>query len=236
MDLQELDKILLEKEATLSADKRYELAEYIKKQPGVYPFNPYEHRLFALYNSGVLEFEEYVELREKYIENNKYLGLFSFAPRTFGETWIQDHVQSLDNRFIKPSKKHDPEFQGEYDLLLDGIKVEVKACRAINTKIKGDMSAKALRTTSTSPFWMNFQQLKVDMCDAFLFIGVWVDEIKYWVLTPEEVKKNPYYSPQHRGGIEYQIGIKENNIQEFKEYEVEAIWVGEAIVEKCKGR
>lgn len=65
---------------------------------------------------------------------------------------------------------------------------------------------------------MNFQQLKLNICDIFIFIGVWTDKIKYWVLTNEEVKLNPYISHQHRGGVEYQIGITEKNISKFDKY------------------
>lgn len=65
---------------------------------------------------------------------------------------------------------------------------------------------------------MNFQQIKLDMADAFVFIGVWIDKILYWVLTNKEVKNHPLRSHQHRGGIEYQIGITNKNIGEFNNF------------------
>ncbi|MDI6840766.1 MAG: hypothetical protein QMD71_07975 [bacterium] len=40
----------------------------------------------------------------------------------------------LDSRFKKPDKNLDQDYDGQYDLWIDGVKVEVKACRAINTK------------------------------------------------------------------------------------------------------
>ena len=67
---------------------------------------------------------------------------------------------------------------------------------------------------------MNFQQIKPDMSDVFIFIGVWVDAIAYWVMSAEEVRTNKYLSHQHRGGIEYQIGITPDNIQKFDLYKV----------------
>lgn len=50
---------------------------------------------------------------------------------------------------------------------------------------------------------MNFQQLKPQFCDTFLFVGVWIDKIRYWVLSSKEAENIPYFSRQHRGGIEY---------------------------------
>mgnify|MGYP000954739155 CR=1 FL=1 len=81
---------------------------------------------------------------------------------------------------------------------------------------------------------MNFQQIKLDVVDAFVFVGVWVDKILYWVLTNKEVKVHPSRSHQHRGGIEYQIGITEKNIQEFENYLVEPSKLVATIKSKVK--
>lgn len=102
--------------------------------------------------------------------------------------------------------------------MIEGVKVEVKAARAIDTKKRGDLVSKALRTDSDRPFWMNFQQIKLDICDVFVFIGVWVDNIRYWVLSQDDVKTSPHRSHQHRGGVEYQIGITDKNIKSFDKY------------------
>ena len=80
---------------------------------------------------------------------------------------------------------------------------------------------------------MNFQQLKLEICDVFVFIGVWVDLIVYWVMTNEEVKNNRFLSHQHRGGIEYQIGIRDTNIQEFNSFKVDAITLAQTIIAKA---
>jgi hypothetical protein len=119
---------------------------------------------------------------------------------------------------------------GEYDLWIQNIKVEVKACRAINTKKRGSLVSKALAYGSGDPFWMNFQQIKVDACDAFIFMGVWVNEVAYWLLSPAQVKANKYLSHQHRGGIEFQIGITDKNIQEFDKYLVQPAEIAEKVL------
>ena len=81
---------------------------------------------------------------------------------------------------------------------------------------------------------MNFQQIKPDCCDVFVWIAVWSDVIRYWVLSSDEVKTNKYYSHgQHRGNIgEGQLWLKNTNIAEFTEYEVDVRHILEKIIEK----
>lgn len=218
MRLDELEQILQNYEGKLSEKEKKELEEKLQLKTEAYPFNTYELRLFYLKEKNKLIFAEYEFIRKDYITSNKYLELYGLAPRIFGEIWGEEHIRSVDGKFLKASKVSDKNYDGEYDLWLDGNKIEVKSCRAIDSEIRGSLSSKALHSNEDRNFWMNFQQLKPDSCDYFIFIGVWVDTIQYWVLTAEEVKKNPYISHQHRDGIEYQIGITHKNITEFNKY------------------
>jgi hypothetical protein len=123
---------------------------------------------------------------------------------------------------VKPSKKLDPDYSGQYDFLLDNkIRIEVKASRAVAFKTDEPLYVKALSSDSEKQFDMNFQQIKPACCDVFVWVGVWRDVIRYWVLASREVENNRYYSPgQHRGNVgEGQLHIKKENIVEFKEYE-----------------
>jgi hypothetical protein len=67
---------------------------------------------------------------------------------------------------------------------------------------------------------MNFQQIKPACCDVFVWIAVWRDQIKYWVIPSFAVESSPYYSPgQHRGNVgEGQLHLKRENIHDFDEY------------------
>ena len=199
-----------------------------------FPFNEYEYILTFLVDRRVISFNEYEELRNNYVSANRYLDLFSLAPRVFGQIWGEKHVMDLDKRFEKPDKNLDPDYDGQYDLWIEGGRVEVKAARAIHTKKRGNIVSKALQWSEEAPFWMNYQQLKLDICDVFVFIGVWVDSIVYWVMSNQEVKQNDYLSHQHRGGIEYQIGIRDTNIQEFNSFKVDAMALAQTVIAKAK--
>ena len=200
----------------------------------VFPFNEYEYIITFLVDRGVLSLGEYEIFRENYVSANRYLDLFELAPRVFGQIWGEKHLMDLDERLQKPKKTLDPNYDGEYDLWLDGIRIEVKAARAIHTKKRGSLVSKALHWRSEDPFWMNYQQLKLDTCDVFVFIGVWVDKLVYWVISNDEVKNNRYLSHQHRGGVEYQIGITHINISDFDPYQVEAPDVAKTVIEKSR--
>jgi len=183
----------------------------------------------------IIKFEEYETLRSNYVSANKYLPLYELAPRVFGDTWGHKHIMDLDGRFKKPDKLLDPGYDGHYDLWIDGVRIEVKASRAVKEGEEGSLSTKALRYGSTDPFWMNFQQIKLDTCDAFIFVGVWVDRIIYWVLSNDEVKNNHHLSHQHAGGVEYQVGITADNIRDFDEYRVGSNEVGNRVIQKGQG-
>lgn len=222
MDQTELRKYLDRFISTLAPKNEAMLNARLQSLVSVFPFNEYEYILMFLLDKGVIQFGEYEKLRESYVSTNKYLALYGLAPRTFGQIWGEKHIMDIDPRFEKPDISLDPSYEGQYDLWIEGVRVEVKAGRAINTKKRLDLVSKALNYKSTEPFWMNFQQLKLDVCDVFIFIGVWVDKILYWVLSNEEAKSSKYFSHQHRGGIEYQIGITDKNISDFNVFRTKA--------------
>jgi len=194
----------------------------------VYPFNNYEYILTVLVWMWKLSLKKYLEIRNSYIVRNKYLHLFEIsAPRKFWEQWAEQYIMKVSPNLVKPNKKLDPNYSGEYDLFYNhqnlwNIKVEVKASRAVDANSKESLYKKALSSSSTKPFNMNFQQIKPDSCDVFLWVAVWRDKLRYWVLSSNEVKNNKYYSKwQHRWNTgEWQLHLTNDNIHEFSKYEI----------------
>jgi hypothetical protein len=199
----------------------------------VYPFNEYEYIIATLLAAGRLTHDEYLELRDAYIARNMFLYVFEMsAPSNFGDTWTWGHLKELVPELQKPSKKLDPSYSREYDFLLDGkIKIEVKASRAVDSDSDEPLYVKALASDSTRRFDMNFQQVKPACCDVFLWIGVWRDVIRYWVLASSEMASNRHFSAgQHRGNVgEGQLHLKHDNIHEFATYEAQSNQLAAAI-------
>jgi len=202
----------------------------------VYPFNKFEYVISHLIAEDVISLNQYLMMRAEYLQRNKYLYVFEItAPRTFGETWAQRHLVEVVPELEYPSPLKDPNYKGQYDLIYKGIKIEVKASRAVKRKSGETLIMKALASDSKSGFDMNFQQIKPACCDVFVWIAVWRDVIRYWVLSSDDVANNKYFSHgQHRGNVgEGQLWLKESNINEFKEYEVGVRHILSAIEKKA---
>lgn len=225
---------LKEKLDSLLADlpNERDVRERLDSLVSVYPFNEYEYIISTLLAMDILSLDGYHELRDSYIARNLYLYIFEIsAPRTFGETWAQGHLKELVPSLQKPSKGIDPEYSGQYDLLLETIRIEVKASRAVDAGMDAPLYVKALASDSKKNFWMNFQQIKPRCCDVFVWVAVWRDIIRYWVLSSHEVETNQHYSQgQHRGNTgEGQLHIRDDNMADFTEYEVKPNKLEEAI-------
>src|SRR6266478_4616546 len=223
----ELDRLL----ATLP--DAAEIRDRVESLVSVYPFNEYEFIISHLLARDVLTLDQYLELRDNYLARNMYLYIFEIsAPRTFGEAWAQGHLKELVPELVKSTKKLDPNYSGQYDFLLDSkIRIEVKASRAVDASVEAPLYVKALASDSTKPFWMNFQQIKPACCDVIVWIAVWRDVIRYWVLSSNEVATNPHYSRgQHRGNVgEGQLHVTHENIQAFDSYVIPPNKLADAI-------
>ena len=212
-------------------------SEFLNDLYSVYPFNKFEYAISHLIANSIIDLSQYLEIRNGYLERNKYLYLFEInAPRKFGETWAQNHLNELVPEFYRPSKKYDDEYTGQYDFWYNDIRIEVKASRAVDAASDEALVVKALSSQSKKSFNMNFQQIKPECCDVFVWIGVWRDVIKYWVLSSKEVKENKHFSGgQHRGNVgEGQLWVTEKNRKEFEKYAVSPRDILKAIEKKVK--
>lgn len=222
-----------------------ELLKSFSEEKSIFPFSQEGRKMAYLLSIGTITYEQYLTLNKDYALRNKYLDLFEMAPRTFGETWGETHILSLFPEFIKATKESVascyPDFDGEFDLLLDDIRVEVKACRANSTKTKGSLASRAYlhSEAATASFKYHYQQLKPSCCDVFIWIGVCRDELIYWVLTSEELIQTGKLASQHRNentGItgaavfEGQVFMDEDELEKFRVAEENIV---QAIFKKC---
>jgi hypothetical protein len=223
MELTELKTKIIEAFSGSASDLE-EVLQIVNDEQSIFPFNEYEYLICNLIERGGLTFEQYLDIRTEYINANPNLWLFEIsAPRGFGEKFAQTYVQGKCSKLKRPSKKLDPSYSGDYDLWLDGIRIEVKASRAVDSDSEEPLYMKALSRNTEKNFLMNFQQLKPQCCDVFIWVAVYRDQIVLWVMSSKEVLENPSYSKgQHRGnkGNEGQLHIRKDNIAFFEQYEL----------------
>ena len=231
--MEHLQKELARLLAALPNEK--EVLDRLQNLVPVYPFNEYEYIISTLLAMDVLTLDDYYQLRDEYIARNMYLYIFEISsPRGFGEAWAQGHLKELVPELKKPSKKIDEDYAGQYDFVLDDrIRIEVKASRAVDAGTDAPLYVKALASDSTKPFWMNFQQIKPRCCDVFIWVAVWRDVIRYWVLSSHELEANQHYSQgQHRGNVgEGQLHVRDDNIADFSKYEAKPNLLAQVIRE-----
>lgn len=211
------------KESFTGSDEDLErIVAIVEEDRAVFPFNEYEYLICNLIKKGGLTYEQYLDIRTEYIGENPNLWVFEIsAPRDFGEKFAQTYVMGKCTKLKKPSKKLDPNYSGEYDLLLDKIKIEVKASRVVDRNSEEPLYMKALSTNTQKSFLMNFQQLKPQCCDVFIWVAVFRDAIVLWVMSSSEIQNHPLFSKgQHRGnkGNEGQLHIKNDNIHQLNNY------------------
>ncbi len=208
------------KKLTAKSSHKDELFEKLEK-------GSIEYVVVTLMHEDILSYDEYKKLRSDFEKRNKNIDIIRItSPRTFGETWAENHVTEIVSK-LQSTKGTNA--KGEYDVFYKSgkkvLKLEVKASRAIDRTLHHmPYHERALVSTDKNGlFDMNFQQMKPTCFDAIIMIGVWTDKIRYWLMTSDEIKKNKYFSTgQHRGnkGYEGQMHVKTENIKDFKEFEV----------------
>lgn len=226
----------------LPVNNRRKLRDSLKDLMSVFPFNEYEYIISNLLGFKKIGLNDYLSIREEYLARNEYLHIFEKygSPTSFGITWAQSQIHSIAPELKKPTKKEYPDFDNEYDFLYEHkknvVRIEVKASRAVDSKSSEPLYVKALALNSEKPFDMNFQQIKPNHCDVFVWVAVWRDAIKYWVFASKEVASNKYYSKgQHRGNEgEGQLHLNRENIGSFKKFEAQPKDLLEKIIKAYK--
>jgi hypothetical protein len=142
-----------------SADELEQILQSVADDRSVFPFNEYEHLITQMLGINRLTFQQYADIRAAYVNENPNLWIYEIsAPRGFGEGFAQTYIHGRCPQLLKPSKTLDPCYSGEYDFWLDGIRIEVKASRAVDSDSDAPLYVKALARQTDKPFLMNFQQ------------------------------------------------------------------------------
>lgn len=212
----------------------------------IYPFNEYEFVISNLLGRWKMNLEEYDKMRENYHSRNIHLDKFQMAWKSVWK-WAEDLLLEGNYWLYKPSRKIDINYsqQTSYDAYMNFqdniIRVEIKASRVTESWNNDDFFIdKALFSTDNKSFWMNFQQLKPQFCDVFIFIAIYRDKLTYWVLSSDEVKnygnntwdrwKFSKWQHSWNSWNEWQLHIRDTNISDFDKYSVEKEDISESII------
>jgi hypothetical protein len=204
----------------------------LKALTAVLTVKEYEQIISVLKDDESISVQQYEMLKKNYMVSNKYLMYYGISSRIFGEVWAIQQLKSLDSRFKEPDKSLDPSYCGEYDLLFEGVKIQARACRAINVREEGDRFALAMHYDLQKFFVMHFRQIKIEFCDILILIGVWMDQMVYWAFPYNEVKENKYFAT-YKGEIEDGLLVlNDKNMPDFEKFKLAESELGEFILSK----
>ena len=148
-----------------SSNADMEIITSINSELSVYPFSIESRLLIYLLEIKAISYDELLKMQDEYIKRNKYLYTYELTSKSFGD-WGEKQVIAIAPEFIKATKKNmkkiKQDFDGEYDLYVDGIRVEVKANRAAEDKKKTSLSRRAYLHSEAKKcgFKYHFEQIK----------------------------------------------------------------------------
>lgn len=166
MELTELKNRIINAFNGTKQDLRLLLETVENDKEGIYPFNGFELLLSTCISNGNITYKKYRELRHEYFVNNPNLWIFEIsAPRGFGEQFAQTFLRNKSSKLEIPNSRKDPNYHGQYDLWLDGIRIEVKASRVTdaNSDSSVPLYKKALSHNTKQPFFNEFPTIKTTM-------------------------------------------------------------------------
>lgn len=186
---------------------------------------------------GDLDLNIYRKMLSAYRRRNINEDAFLITSNvTFGVDYIENLLHKINPKILKASLECDVNFKGSYNFWYRGIRIGAGASRALENK-KGTMISKALNSESKKYFDMNFQHLHVDYVDVYVWVAVWLDTIRIFVLSSNEVRAhNRFCFVQDRDskGLYGQLHINKGNIVEFECFEVDSNNLTTAIVNAFK--
>lgn len=191
--------------------------------------------------------------------NINFKPTWNYSAKELLVLWSLGILIDRDPNLKRPNRKIDATYRGwKYDFYLEWTdcenklyytKIKVRASR-VNDRERndGELYFKAISANSKRPFLINYQQIKPKCCDVFIWIAVYRDRTKYWVINSNEIQKNPYLTPQHRNQAtserekdykkedvyEGQIMVTNDNISYFDKYLTDATKLKEAIISQYK--
>ena len=161
--------------------------------------------------------DDILKIYEKYNEDNKFIFTADMAPREFGETWAEGFIIEHNPDFVKSGTS-----LYDIDHIATGKKIEVKATRVTNGKSGGKLKErmKSIKNKDDAKDKLNFEQVKPGCCDFFVFLAVYRDGTRSWVIPSGDILNGDKikFTRQHRGGdgSEGQVWVIPNKIKAYE--------------------
>lgn len=141
--------------------------------------------------------------------------LYRYNDKYFGEVWASEHLIHNIPSLRKPDTT-------EYDLEYGDEKIEAKATRVRNKDVIDEYhNAVPMKFGEKGHWQISFNRIK-GYADTFIFIVVWLDTIKYFRLSKDDVFNFPHRTVRQGRGSpeEFLIVVTNTTYKDLEPYEV----------------
>lgn len=141
--------------------------------------------------------------------------LFRYNNKYFGEIWVSEYLMEKLPALKKPNTT-------KYDLIYNERKIETKAARVRNhDKIDEYHNYKPMKFDEEGLWMISFNRIK-GYADTFIFIVIWLDKIKYFILSKDEVFNFVHRTEKQGRGSpgEFLIQISNTTFKDLEPYEI----------------
>ena len=184
------------KEMPVGYQKELDFGRLDARDDGVYPFSKIERAFIYLLDSGTINLGQYLDIRKRYGERNKYLHVFQINSSKNFNKWIREYLKKQEPELVDASVDFDEHYSiYHYQFLLDEkIRICVKASRAVRRFTDIPIEERALSFDDrTSPFRIQFQKFlfQKEKVDVYLLLAIWKDRIVNYLMTEKEIVNHP---------------------------------------------
>lgn len=236
MNYTELQMFVNKNMGLLSSQYQKQYRELFGDVKMVYPFNDVSVALPFLLEKNIITIKDISKVTREYTDK-EYLYLYDMGNTAFGH-WVEKHIRSTSNGIHTSGvRKHDLLGINRQKM----VNIEAKGSRAIKGRISdetdslGNIVCKAASYNDKDSFTFVFDHLKTFNADVFCLVGVWTDNIKYWVIPSSKIV-TLHHTHKRDGRTGYMVSMCDSNIDYFKSYEVKKENLYSAIMQSSTGR
>lgn len=204
-------------------DKEYsELQRYLNSSKLRLPFgSETQYILNYLMANQIISLDDHIKLTNDYQKRNKFAKIFESSNHDMGKRVLIDFVMHIVPELKIASKKYDKSFNQDYTFFYSGIRICFGTARALDkNNTNAPIWERGVRYGEKKSWAMNFQRIHPDRGDVYVWMGIWRDKCKFWVLAKPELWMLPL-ARQTRESTEKQFTLSPNRLQEFSiNYEV----------------
>lgn len=151
---------------------------------------------------GAISMPEYHSLVEDFMYRNPNYRIFMVVDHTKMVHFCTQFIQTYAPKIKSANNVLDKYYSKDYNFIYRNIKISSSTSRvtmaldytgkdakrlAREVRLRNkSLAERGLKRDSTYPFKLSFQRLHPELCDVFIWFGIWLDGVRVWVLSVKD--------------------------------------------------